>query len=204
MKRCSVSFDVLADFKDGRADDSAAALVRAHLDAGCAHCRDGITWLDKMAATLVEARRVQAPDRLVERASVLFKERFRMPVRPSLLARLSFDGRPSFSPAGARGADQAAFRLSYSTDLHDVDVWEEPVGEGSWYLIGQVLPREGDNVYQPLEVILTAGSGVETSVTPDLPEFHLPAVAPGVYRMALKLADSEILIPEFTVGQSVQ
>ena len=201
MKRCSISFETLADYHDGRADENAAQQVRDHLASGCTECRNGLAWLGKAAHTIRDAESVQVPSPLIDRLQNIYAERFRMPARPSLLARLSFDSRANHALAGARGAGEEAFKLNYTTDLHDIDVWQEPAGQTNWYLIGQVLPREGDETVQPQQVILTSESGSEYSVTPEMPEFHLPSVPAGVYRATLRLQDGEIVIPAFTVGQ---
>lgn len=201
MRRCDISFETLADYNDGRADTQATERVREHLGAGCAHCTQNLAWLERSTSTLREAERIQAPQTLVDRLQALYTERFRMPVRRSLLARLSFDGRSQTALAGARGASQEAFKLNYGTDEHDVDIWQEPEGNGRWYIIGQILPREGDAVYQPQQIVLTPERGEQVTVTPDLPEFHLPSVAPGIYQAAIRLPDSEILIDGFVVGQ---
>jgi hypothetical protein len=200
LKRCSIPFETLADYNDGRADERSAALVREHLAAGCAHCVDGIAWLRHVADTMQEAQRVQPPQRLVSRLHGLYAQRFRMPARRSLLARLTFDGRSARAFVGARGVEQAALRQNFSTDAHDIEIWQEPIDQGNWYLIGQVLPREGDEVIQPGEVVFTAANGEGASVTPELPEFHLPSIPAGVYTVSVKLDDADIVIPDLTVG----
>jgi hypothetical protein len=201
VKRCSISFETLADYYDGRANQTAAERIREHLSVECDHCRENLAWLERAAHTMREVERVQVPHHLVDRLHALYGERFRMPVRRSLLARLSFDSRSMQAFAGARGASEEAFELNYSTDLHDIEIWEEPAGQGNWYLIGQILPREGEDVLQPQQVVLSAEDGTQLSVTPEMPEFHLPAVPAGVYQVTVRFPDSEILIPGFSVGQ---
>jgi hypothetical protein len=199
--RCNIPFETLADYHDGRADATAADRIREHLGAGCAHCRESLAWLGRTLETVAEAERVRVPPSLVDRLHGLYAERFRPPIRRSLLARLSFDGRSAPALAGARGAEEEAFRLNYSTEEHDIDLWQEPSGQGDWYLIGQVLSREGDDTVQPARIVLTSTGGPEVSVTPELPEFHLPSVPAGIYRAALLLPDGEIVIPELVVGR---
>jgi len=201
-KRCEVSFDSLADFHDGRADRSVAETIREHLGANCAHCLETLAWLERSTATMREATSVELPHGLVDRLQGLYTERFRMPVRRSLAARLGFDGRTTPALAGARGVAQEAFKLNYSTDEHDIDIWQEPVGDGNWYVIGQVLPREGDEEFQPQQIVLTPSRGEEMTITPDLPEFHLPSVPAGTYHTAIRLQDSDILIEDFVVGRN--
>lgn len=202
MKGCTISFETLADFRDGNADSAAAAQVREHLDAGCAHCSEVIAWLDRTAGRVLEAERAKPSQRLMDRLHALYSERFRPPVRRTLLATLKFDGRMNSISAGARGGSEEAFRLNYATDTHDLEIWQEPVGAGAWYIIGQVLPRDGEEVLRPEEIALTASSGQVTSITPEMDEFHLPSVPSGVYDLSIRLSEAEIRIPTFTVGAS--
>jgi hypothetical protein len=203
VKRCSIPFEALVDYHDGRADQNAVERIREHLSADCAYCRESLAWMKRAADTILGAERVQVPHTLMDRLHAIYTERFRMPVRQSLLARMSFDSRSAQALAGARGASEEAFELNYTTDLHDIDIWEEPAGQGNWYVIGQVLPREGEETLQPQQVVLSAADGTELSVTPDMPEFHLPSVPAGIYDVTVRLPGSEILIPGFAVGQVV-
>ena len=124
-----------------------------------------------------------------------------MPVRQSLLARLRFDSRATQTLSAARGASEEAFTLNYSTEMHDIDIWEEPAEQGNWYLIGQVLPLSGQETLQPQQVVFSAIDGAELSITPDMPEFHLPSIPAGIYNVTVRFPDSEILIPGFAVGK---
>src|SRR5207253_1705103 len=130
-----------------------------HLAADCAHCRQTLAWMDRTTQSIRAVQDMRVPRTLVERLHDLYAERFRMPARRPLFARLTFDSRSTPALATARGATEEAFRLNYSTDLHDIEIWEEPAAQGQWYLIGQVLPHEGDAVFQPLEVVLTGEDG---------------------------------------------
>lgn len=201
MKRCGISFETLADYQDGMADVEASVQVRAHLDAGCAHCREILAWLNTSAVTLREAQRVQVPQTALDRAYVLFRERFRAPERISWLARLQFDshrGLPAL--AGARGARPEGFQLIYSTDAHDIELFQEPTEAGTWYVIGQVMPREGDGTIVPQQVIFRAKEGGNVSVTPQTEEFHLPSVPSGLYQVSLRLAEGDIALADVSIG----
>ena len=200
VKRCGISFEALADYNDGRADENAAEEIRRHLSADCGHCRENLEWLRRAAQTMRAASEIQVPQTLVSRLHDVYADRFRMPVRKSLLARLTFDSRSTPAFAGARGAAAEPVRLNFSTDLHDIDLWEEPAGPGRWYIIGQVLPREGAEVLQPEEIVFTSADGSRITVTPELPEFHLPSVPTGTYEVAVRLADTELLMRDVSVG----
>ncbi|HLJ53770.1 MAG TPA: hypothetical protein VKT77_01960 [Chthonomonadaceae bacterium] len=200
MKRCGITFETLADFHDGRADAESAARVREHVDAGCTQCRETLAWIERAGGTMRDAARHPVPERLLDRMHAVYAERFRQPARRSLMAWLTFDGRATQMPAGARGTPGPAIQLNYSTEEHDVEIWEEPTAEGRWYVIGQVLPREGEGTLTPSEVSLTDRDGVTRLVAPAMPEVHLPSVAAGPYTMVFKLADANIVISDLVVG----
>jgi len=202
VKRCKMPFETLADYVEGRADAQATARVRQHLDAGCRQCRESLSWLEKAMGAIRETESVQVPAASLERARALFRERFRpAPARSSWLARLSFDGRLAPLPAMARGVSDEGFQLVYSAEEYDVDIWQEPTEAGDWYLIGQVLPHVTESRAVPLEVILAGAAQTVFTVRPDGEEFHFTAVPAGVYRMRLRLADGEMVIPDLTVGR---
>ena len=201
MNRCAISFEALADYHDNRADESSAARIREHLERDCKHCRESLAWLERTAVTMREAASVSVSASLLERLHNVYVDRFRLPVRKSWMARLTFDSRATPALAGARGNSEGAFQLNFSTDEHDVDIWEESSGQDRWYIIGQVLPKEGDGAVVPDEVVFKAEDGAEITTRPDSPEFHVPVVPTGIYQVTLRMSDSEIRIADLSVGQ---
>ena len=201
VKRCGIPFETLTDYRDGTADAETSARVREHLDADCAQCRENLAWLEATAVTLHEAQRVQVPQTALNRAHSLFRERFRAPERVSWLARLQFDSRRALpSLAGARGARPEGFQLIYSTDAHDIELFQEPTETGTWYIIGQVMPREGDETIVPQQVTFTANDGSELAIMPQSEEFHLPSVSAGLYQVSLLLTDGDIALTNVNIG----
>ena len=204
MKRCGISLERLGDYYEGRADEATATQIRTHLDSGCAHCREGLAWLQETANTLLEVQQVQVPQHMLNRASALFRERYLAPVRPSLLARLVFDSRLNLAFAGAREEASQTRQLRYTTETHEIELWEEKAREGGWYLMGQVLPREGGAAMTPQAATLTPSEGPPLSATQarigEATEFHFPEVPAGVYQLALLLNEVELQVPDVTVG----
>lgn len=201
----------MADYQEGRLDERAAAQVREHLEQECLSCRQNLAWLQRTSTTLRQAHTVQVPRSALTRAHSLFRERFRpadaVPASSSnpftaWLARLQFDSRNSMPAlAGSRGAKREGTQLVYSTDIHDIDLFQELNAQGGWYLIGQVMPREGTAIIVPIEIILTERDGSRLAFIPQSEEFHLPSVPQGVYEISLHLADGEITLPSVGVGQ---
>lgn len=205
VKRCNIAFDTLVDYTDGRLDANATARLRDHLASGCSACEANLAWLSSATQTLREAHRIQVPDRLLNRAAALYRERFpaptpaAAPARPLWPAQLRFDSR-SLGLAGARGAAAEAFELVYSTGTHDIELFQEPLEQGRWYLIGHVLPEAGDEIIVPEEVTLTAVDGERIVISPEAEEFHLPSVPAGRYDMSLRLAAGEIVLEGVGIG----
>ncbi len=205
MKLCGIALETLADYQEGRADERAAAQIREHLDRDCVHCRQNLAWLQNATTTLREAHMVQVPATALTRAGAIFRERFRPTVVPnpllSWLASLQFDSRNTLPAlAGARGAKREGVQLVYTTNRHDIELFQEPTGQGNWVMIGQVTPREGDAVLIPYEIVLTERGGSRLTFTPQSEEFHLPSIPGGLYDIALRLTDGEITLPDVGVG----
>jgi hypothetical protein len=117
------------------------------------------------------------------------------------IAQLIFDSRQTQTPAVARGVDMGDYQMVYSTGDHDVDLWQERLNNGHWYLIGQVLPKNGDDAVTPNSVVLTSTEGRMLSAVPEVGEFHVISAPAGTYEVRLRLADeSEIVLPGVPVG----
>lgn len=207
MKRCGIAFETLADYHEGKAEAGAAAQVRQHLDRDCLHCRQNLAWLERAVGTLRQTQPVQVPESALGRARALFRQRYPSPVaipNPlfSWLAQLQFDSRSSAPMlARARGMKRDGVQLVYTTEAHDIDLFQEPSEEGTWYVIGQVMPRNGDATLIPQEIIMTERGGSRLTFAPDSGEFHLPSIPEGMYEIALRMRDGEITLPGVGIGQ---
>jgi hypothetical protein len=205
VKHCGIAMETLADYHEGRADASSAEQIRVHLDQNCAHCLQNLAWLQQAKETLREAHAVQVPERALTRAHAIFRERFRPAVVPnsglSWLASLQFDSRRN-SPAlaGARGAKHDGIQLVYTTNVHDIELFQEPAEQGNWYVIGQVMPRESTATIIPQEIILTERNGSRLTFRPNAEEFHMPSVPRGLYEIVLRLGMGDITMPDVGVG----
>lgn len=197
---CGIPFELLVDYREGRATTDASRQVQSHLASGCDACAEHMARLERLLSVLPEAQRVHAPEAAVERARALFRERFRAPARMTLLARLTLDSRGAGALSAARGEAQPR-QILYETDEYDLDLWEESVADGEWYLIGQVLPKSGAGTIAPESAVLTSAEGTEMRATAEGDEFHLPSVRAGIYQLRLRLGDTEIYIPDVTVGR---
>ena len=206
MKQCGIAFETLADYQEGRAAATATEQVRVHLARDCAHCLQNLAWLQSARENLRQAYAVQPPETALARAHAIFREQVRPASAPnpvlSWLASLQFDSRRSAPAlAGARGPKRDGIQLVYTTNVHDIELFQEPAEAGNWYMIGQVMPREGDATIVLREIVLTERNGSRLTFTPDEAEFHLPAVPRGLYEIALRLAEGEITMPDVGVGQ---
>ncbi len=205
MKHCGIALETLADYQEGRGDAIAATQIRVHMDQNCPHCLQNLAWLHHAKETLLKAYSVPVPEKALASAHAIFRERVRPAQVPntilSWLASLQFDSRRS-SPAlaGARGAKPGGIHQVYSTDAHDIELFQEPAEHANWIVIGQVMSHEGTETIIPHQVVLTGRDGTRLSFQPDAEEFHLPSIPPGLYEMALHLTEGTITVPAVGVG----
>lgn len=154
---------------------------------------------------------VAASEPLIQRAMAIFRRSRRAQIGPTFLQRtlavLTFDsGAASPSAFGMRSAGGSARQMLFSADSRDVDLRVIPAEEScaiaagrEWILAGQVLGPDAEGL-----VILTDSTGIEAAAVPlnDLGEFCLPAMAPGVYHLTLRLGHVEIILPAVRVPPS--
>ena len=206
MRNCGMAFETLADYQEGRADATTLERVRGHLASGCPTCQNHLALLGRTQAGLQAPPLVHAPERVLNSVSALFRERFQerygAQKRPSFLARLIFDSRATLQLAGARGDDSTTCQQLYSTETHDIDLWQERQ-TANWYLIGQVLPHAGGAAILPESAVLTSNAGVTFQAMPEGGEFHLAEVPVGVYQLTLVLPEGEITLPDVNIGEWV-
>ena len=157
------------------------------------------TWLKRVSRALRGPGIVQAPQAVLDCARLAFIER-RKSGAVVHVARPLFDSWTNMAPLGLRGDAATTRHQVFSTAWHDVDLWGERVSDRLWYLIGQVLPKQGGPAIRPLEALLiSADKSVKTGV-PDNGEFHIPSVQPGYYDLRLRLTGAEVLLPNIQVG----
>ena len=206
MIRCDVDLALLVSYHHGLADAAVAEMVGAHIASGCKECRSRLEWLTAVQPALRDASFLRSVaqssglEAATGRARSLFRERNTKPALPRVLAALMFDSRTSMSPSFARGESGEACQQIFATEEHNVELWQEHLSDGGWYLIGQVLPRYDGPALTPEAVTLSA-SGVEAYASETYgSEFHMSDVAEGEYEMCVRLASTEILLPTVMVG----
>lgn len=202
MKSCDITFENLADYNDGCAASAVAEQISQHLKTGCNQCRENLAWMQDTMTTLKAAENVVVPQSIASRAHTVFTERFRAPIRHSWFAFLQFDSRSSMmAMAGARGGQADSYQLIYSTDAHDIELFQEPSEDGKWYIIGQVMPKEGETTLVTHEVILKGADQESLTFPCRSDEFHLTSVPAGIYDITLRLSEEEITLSSVSVGQ---
>jgi hypothetical protein len=139
-------------------------------------------------------------DLALNRVRVLFDERFPQPPTLFALARLVFDSRVAQAPVYARGAAGETCQLLFSTNRHNVEIWEERQDATHCYVIGQVLPIGGGVALAPREVNLVPDGGDPIAAEPYMDEFHAPHLPVGRYAIRIRMEDGEIVIPEIELG----
>lgn len=197
-----IPFDKLADLAEKRVDagelrESARLASMLHLSS-CTDCASRLQQLEKVMLLMKTDREPDAPRDLIAYAVNIF-DRGRETKAPSLLRRLvaalTFDSSMNLAPAfGVRSGQAAARQLLYSAEGHDVDVRITPQ-QDQWVVAGQVLGQDCAGGQVNL-VKLEGGDKSAAAVLNELCEFTLPAVAPGSYKLLVRLADIEVEVPQ--------
>lgn len=200
MTRCQVPFEMLLNVYEGRGDRASLDVLRDHLATGCSSCQQSWRWLQRVLAASKEMDSVPIPEWPTALATARFRERYAIPARPKLLARLSFDSHLQSLSALARGDQELSRHLIYSTDDYDVELWQEMISRQACYLIGQVLPKQGGAAMHLQSVSITDVQDNILSVTPKEVEFHLPFVSAGLYQMRIALPEAEICLSDVMIG----
>ncbi|HEV2471245.1 MAG TPA: hypothetical protein VGS41_01175 [Chthonomonadales bacterium] len=204
MDSCTLPFDVLVDYWEGAADSATAERARLHLLGGCAVCSRRLDEIGRLLPALRKSGQfIHAPEPLISAASSLYRERHSNDRQPSLqvlIARLVYDSFRSPALTGARGDASRSCQRLFETDLHDVDIWEESLEDGSSYLIGQVFPRSGGPSIRPGRVELIQAGDTSVDSVPESSEFHLSPIKAGTYDLRLMLPDCNILLSHLRVG----
>jgi hypothetical protein len=199
MKQCPSLQDWL-DLTEARTTPERAALLQAHQESGCAACAAQLAWIGR---TLAAFSQVAAPG-LAETTRLALRElaaaRLEARERPLWIATLLRDTRLQ-QAAGARGSDEG-IQLRYDAGDYEIRLWAEATEVEAvepWYLIGQVYDRAAQDFLSPEAVLMVGAQGnAQTAHTEDL-EFHFGAVAAGTYRLAVRLSNTELLVPELTL-----
>jgi hypothetical protein len=190
-----LSFAKLADMVEGRlaSDERTASLE--HVSA-CSRCSKELARLEQVIGLMRTDMAEDAPQAVISRAVNLFRSRAAATAsEPSLvrriLAALSFDSLQMTPAYGVRSGQLAARQLLYSAGENDLDLRVTPSGE-SWVISGQVLGAECAGG----KVEMEGTSGVTHAELNAQCEFRLPPVPAGSYHLRLRIADTEVEVPE--------
>lgn len=211
MKDCQIPFETLTDYREGRMNAETAAHIRQHLQSGCAKCQRDLDWLAAFLPTMQAALQEAEPQvsaHALANAFRLMQTRNPEPTlssRVAQVARLLFDSRnPAAQMVPAREAAGSSIHVVYRVNKIDIDVWQETMREGRWYLAGQALPIEGGAALSLQQATLGFGqinphNSVISALIED-GEFIFEAVAAGHYTLRLHWEDQEIIVPDLIVG----
>lgn len=204
MDDCNCTFEQLADFVDGRAGDTLAAHIAAHLETGCSACRESVAFLRRCLPSLAAPPPTdRASDGALAAAFAIARDHPPVMAKSgirSAIARLVFDSRQkSPATAGARGAADS-IRLVYETSTHFVDLWEEGTAPGRNYLIGSALPVDGVGAISVDHAELLGEDGRRWVARNEDGEFHLAEIPDGAYRLSVDIGERELVIESLRIG----
>src|SRR5438045_1736960 len=187
------AFERLIDYGDGLLADEEATLVAAHLASGCRQCADVEQWYKHVRLITATDDSVEPPPWVLKRALKLFE---REPARPDAvdslgrrIAALIFDSLSQPALSGLRLAEASNRQLLYRAGDYSIDLQIAAASQAMVELTGQVLRANEsrfDSVARLALEFRRAGQTVHSSVTNEVGEFTLLAVAPGEYELLIE------------------
>lgn len=192
-----LSFAQLADLVEKRLSIEERSTAQEHLNA-CRSCAEQFAQLEQTIATMRMDMAEDVPSDVSARAINLFRPRTStrttLSVARRVLAALSFDSMQLTPQFGVRSGQATARQLLYNADEIDLDVRVEQRG-AEWAVTGQVLARTcGGGKVELASLPVTVQAELNEQC-----EFTLPAVPAGRYTLRLRLADTEIEVPDLVL-----
>lgn len=186
--------EVLQDYAEDRADAATIARVRAHLATGCARCMGELAFWTRALRALQEDRDPAIPAEVLQRAFALFETRERKPaLLERVLAVFVFDSRLQPALAGVREMEANSFKMLFEAAGTTVDLLCLREGD-RWRIAGQVLSTEPPEY--GWKVLLENGQEHTETSTDALGEFTLRDLMPGIYDIAVRDLEHEIVLPQ--------
>ena len=200
MARCAITLEMLIEEQQGHADPETSAAIRAHNAAACPQCQPHLNWIARFSRAMQEAERLQIPDSALDRAASLFREKFTRQKRTLSLARLVFDSFHAPRTAFARSAEPTAWQRLYQTETYNIELWQEGNAQEGWYIIGQVLPEQGDAMPAVSEALFIASDGAVRRAALQNGEFHADRLPADTYQICLQSPDASALLADVRIG----
>lgn len=204
---CRIPFEARLDYHEGRADSKTTQLVKRHVAEGCHACTRDLEWIAEFMPTLqgvLQHAELRVSDWAISRAQQIMH---REPPTPSAVQRLVttahllFDSRSlNRGLATARDAADGSVHVVYRTELADVDVWQEQVGPGRWYVTGQALGLSGTDMEPPQAASLISSKFGPSEAALEDSEFSFESVNAGNYSLRLRWDALEIDVDDLAVG----
>jgi len=193
-----MSFEVLADWVDGRLPVDRGEAVRAEVSLAGPATEASVRWLDQFRALARAMPLVEPPPVVGQHLRRHFRlwsqARAALSQPPAqLMATLLFDSRLDVAPAGVRGVDDydGAAHVAYTCEGADVVLDLIRTGDGGVRVEGQVLVAEG--VEPVFEAVVVGPGGVLRTVDGDeLGRFSLVSVP--VDATELRVSNGDVTI----------
>ncbi len=201
MSNCSITWKTLVDYIDNKLSKSDSELLSLHLDSGCEHCRQQLDFIGRVNASLTSGDMTHAPKLQIDKAMAIFREQNRKPLKEHWLARLIYDSYSNLQPVAARGERTASRHRIYRADGYEIELWEDPLTDRDFYLIGQLLSTTSDKVHETCESIrLVNSQGHESTLTFEDHEFHAANVHAGAYELMIAFDGNILKVENLIVG----
>ena len=177
-------------------------VMRAHLDRGCAECRESLAIWSRFVKTASREGFDATTSSANGFAEAVFALRRKVPFRAgvALFAQRVFDSLRDPSPVGIRGSAAAPRQLEYEAGGYLIDLQLEQTGVGFGTLTGQVVHAWTDGATRGAAVVLVReDSVVGQTVANSIGEFQLDCENWDNLKICLGLVDEtfiEVKLPD--------
>ena len=181
---------------EARLPDDRAADRYPHLTI-CSSCAAEYAWLTRVIELICTDQSEEPPPDtggVIEHLFRAYRVSKPASTRPRSFVVLSFDSAELPVSNGLRGWPQLERQLLFSAGGLELDVRVVPAGI-LWLVMGQVLGQDAGG-----EVLLRGASDTLQTTLNEFSEFRLPPVRAGIYRLTLRLSDTDLEITALEVG----
>ena len=182
-------------------------VMRAHLDRGCAECRESLAIWSRFVKTASREGFDATTSSANGFAEAVFALRRKVPFRAgvALFAQRVFDSLRDPSPVGIRGSAAAPRQLEYEAGGYLIDLQLEQTGVGFGTLTGQVVHAWSEGATHGAGVVLVReDSVVGQTVANSIGEFQFDCNHWNNPKICLGIADEtfiEVPLPNAISGQ---
>jgi hypothetical protein len=189
------------NFAMNQLQQSQAAMMKQHLEAGCKKCAAEVNLWSRVAQLATSGASAEPPFSAVQHVRQAFAvlAESRDAKHHALIPRLTFDSLWKPALAGVRSVSDASRHVTYAAGQMSIDMRLEPEPKSErMNLAGQISMASGEeHEFPPIVVVVSGKSGnLAATTTNSFGEFHLAFLPEQGLQISFAIAGKdEILVP---------